>query len=239
MDKKNSKNLSSWRKSLKKIKTFLKPFLKNLDKFNKKYPNINQMIQISFIYFFAVVDLHFAVLSNVFMLGYFPDLLAPFFPIIQGILQNPILKIWASPEKVFFMSYLVIEIGLIRNLFKLSKLVRYNILLIFALLMVQGLTVSYWDLIFNRTVAVPVVKYMVDQGILLNQDKTIAIFFFFNTFVFFMGLYSYLYYYAMKGKFSYIPNCEWLFDSVAFWLKIKTPSMKYGNRKKRKNPDEN
>jgi hypothetical protein len=105
--------------------------------------------------------------------------------------------------------------------------------------MVQGLTVSYWDLIFNRTVAVPVVKYMVDQGILLNQDKTIAIFFFFNTFVFFMGLYSYLYYYAMKGKFSYIPNCEWLFDSVAFWLKIKTPSMKYGNRKKRKNPDEN
>ena len=102
MAKKNSKNLSSWRKSLKKIKTFLKPFLKNLDKFNKKYPNINQMIQISFIYFFAVVDLHFAVLSNVFMLGYFPDLLAPFFPIIQGILQNPILKIWASPEKVFF-----------------------------------------------------------------------------------------------------------------------------------------
>ena len=148
-------------------------------------------------------------------------------------MQSPIFKIWASPEKVFFLSYVAIEFMIVRSVFKLSKLVKYNILLIFALLMVQGLVISYWDLLFHRQIASPVAKWAYDQGALIYTDKNLAIVFFLNTFIIFIVGYSYLYFRAIKGKFATIPGMEWLTDSVAFWLRIKTPTMRLGKRKKK------
>jgi hypothetical protein len=46
--------------------------------------------------------------------------------------------------------------------------------------------------------------------------------------------YSYLYIRAISGKFATFPGTEWLTDSIAFWLKIKTPTMRMGSRKKKK-----
>ena len=100
-------NLSIWKSVIRQFKTFFKVILTSFRNFSTKYPNIAQIIQLSFIYFFAVVDLMYAILNNVFSLGYLPEFLIPFFPLITYILQSPILKIWASPEKVFFMSYVV------------------------------------------------------------------------------------------------------------------------------------
>ena len=219
------------------IKVFQKQFTyiqKNLRVFGSTYPNIAQSIQLSFIYFFAMVDLIYAVLNNVFALGYIPEILLPVFPLIKSILQSPIFKIWASPEKVFFLSYVVIEFMIVRSIFKFSKLVKYNILLIFALLMVQGLVISYWDLLFHREIASPVAKWAYDQGGLIYTDKSLAIIFFLNTFVIFFVGYLYLYIKALQGKFATLPAMEWLTDSVAFWLRIKTPTMRFGKGKKDK-----
>jgi len=199
---------------------------------NTRYPNFNQIIQLIFIYFFAIIDLNFAVLINVYSLGYIPEFLMPIFPIIKAISQSPLLKIWGSPEKVFFMSYVVIELAIVRKIFGFSKLVRYNILLIFALLMIQGLLISYWDLLFNRAISETVVKWVFGDGRIVNIDKSIATFFFLNTFVIFMAVYLYLFICAIRGKYSRIPYMEWLFDSVAFWLKIKTPTMRVGIQNK-------
>ena len=232
MNKKNSKNLLGWRFLIQNIKTILKPLIISFEDFNKKYPNVNQTIQLTFIYFFAIIDLNFAILNNVFSFGYFPEFLTPVFPFIQSILQSPFFKIWGSPEKVFFLSYVTIELAIIRKVFNFSKLVRYNILLIFSLLMFQGLVVSYWDLLFNRTISAPVIKWVIDQGFIINSDKNIAIFFFFNTFIFFFLMYLYLYICAARGKYSTIPYMEWLFDSIAFWVKIKTPTMRFGSNNK-------
>jgi hypothetical protein len=121
----------------------------------------------------------------------------------------------------------------VRSSFKFSKLVKYNILLVFSLLMVQGLMISYWDLLFHREIATPVAKWAYDQGAIIHTDKRLAIFFFFNTFMIFLGGYFYLYLCAIKGKFATIPGMEWLTDSVAFWLRIKTPTMRFGKRKKK------
>jgi hypothetical protein len=41
------------------------------------------MIQLTFIYFFAVID--FIVLNNVFSLGYVPEILGPVFPLISDL----------------------------------------------------------------------------------------------------------------------------------------------------------
>jgi len=218
----------------KQILKFLKKLLLIFQTFFKQFnPNILQIIQLTFIYFFAVVDLLYAILNNVFSLGYLPEMLLPFFPIIKSILQSPIFQIWGSPEKVFFLSYIVIEFMIVRSVFKFSKLVKYNILLIFAMLMVQGLAISYWDVLFHREIANPVAKWAYDEGTLIHTDKGLAIVFFFNTFVIFILTYLYLYVRAIQGKFATIPGMSWLTDSVAFWLRIKTPTMRFGKRKKK------
>ena len=234
MTKNNSTDLSLWRMFLKRGKRFVKSVRKTLRNFSQKYPDIAQVIQLTFIYFFAVVDLHFAVLTNVFQLGYMPKLILPVLPIVQAILQNPILKIWASPEKVFFLSYVVIEFMVVRSTFRFSKLIKYNILLIFALLMLQGLAISYWDVLFHREIATAAVNWSFEEKPNLQIDRTLAVVFFFNTFVIFMVTYFYLYIRAISGKFATIPYMEWLTDSVAFWLRIRTPTMRFGKRKKRK-----
>ena len=226
----DSFGLSLWQRILKILKTFLINFKTFFSTFN---PDVLQIIQLTFIYFFAVVDLLYAVLNNVFSLGYLPEMLLPFFPLIKSILQSPIFQIWGSPEKVFFLSYVVIEFMIVRSVFKFSKLVKYNILLIFAMLMVQGLAISYWDVLFHREIASPVAKWAYDEGTLIHTDKSLAIVFFFNTFVIFMLAYLYLYIRAIQGKFAVIPGMEWLTDSIAFWLRIKTPTMRFGKRRKK------
>lgn len=237
MTKNNSTNLSLWQTIVKKFKKGIKSLQKSLRDFSIKYPDLSQLIQITFIYFFAIIDLLYAVLNNIFSLGYFPEILLPLFPFIKSILQSPILKIWASPEKVFFLSYVVIEFMVVRSTFQFSKLVKYNILLIFALLMIQGLVMSYWDLLFHRQIAEPVSKWAYDQGALITTDRNLAILFFFNTFLLFIGTYIYLYVRAIDGKFAKISGLEWLTDSVAFWLRIKTPTMRFGRRKKENEDD--
>ena len=237
MTKNSSTNLSSWRLFVKKFKKGAKSVKRSLRNFSLKYPNISQIIQLSFIYFFAVVDLLYSVLNNVFSLGYLPEILLPIFPVIKSILQNPVLKIWASPEKVFFLSYVVIEFMIVRSTFKFSKLVKYNVLLIFSMLMIQGLVISYWDVLFHRQIATPVARWAYDQGAIIYTDKNLAIVFFLNTFFLFIFTYLYLYFRAVNGKFATIPFMEWLTDSVAFWLRIKTPTMRFGKRKKEKEKD--
>ncbi len=109
--------------------------------------------------------------------------------------------------------------------------------------MLQSLAVSYWDIFFHREVAIGVSKWAADQGALIYTDKDLAISFFFNTFVFFILIYFYCYIRALQGKFVTIPMMEWLTDSIAFWLRVKTPTMRLGKRKKQNNgtlePEEN
>ena len=227
----NSTNVSLWQMFLKRIRSIWKTFSNVFGNFSFQYPDFLQIIQLSFIYFFAVTDLIFAVFTNVLTLGYNPEILEPIRPIIQAILQSPILKLWASPEKVFFLSYLVLDLMVVRDLFKLKKLVKYNILLIFTLLMFQGLIMSYWDLLFHREISNSVVKWLYDRSGIISSDKSMAISFFLNTFIVFLVGYAYLYLRAIQGKFATIASMDWLTDSVAFWLRIKTPTMKFGKDK--------
>jgi hypothetical protein len=230
----NVKVLSIWKQIVKIVRQLFKSIDKKFRTFGSNYPNLAQVIQLTFIYFFACIDLIYSVLNNVFTLGYMPELLVPIFPFIKYILQSPYFKIWASPEKVFFLSYLVIEVMVIRNYFKFSKLVKYNILLIFSLLMIQGLVISYWDLLFHREISTSLAKWASGKEGIISSDKSLAITFFFNTFVVFFSGYIYLYFRAIQGKFATIPAMEWLTDSVAFWLRIKTPTMRFGKDKEEK-----
>jgi len=224
----NSADLSLWQTFVKRVKKVFKSIRKTLRKYSKKYPDVSQFFQLTTIYIFASLDLVFAVLKNVYSLGYVPEILMPIYPYIKSLLMSPFLRVWASPEKVFFLSYVVIEYMVIRKTFKFSKLVKYNILLIFALLMIQGLAIAYWDVLFNRQIAAPISRWVYDKGAIIYMDKPLAITFFLNTFLIFMCIYIFLYITALRGKFATVPGMEWLTDSVCFWLKIVTPTMRFG-----------
>jgi hypothetical protein len=226
--------LSMWFSFVEVVKEVFQNFLDVILSLGRKYPNISQIIQLTFIYFFAVIDLVYSILSTVFALGYSPEILRPIYPLIQAILQSDLFRIWTSPEKIFFLSYVVIEFMVVRSIFNFSKLVRYNILLLFAILMLQGLMISYWDVLFHREIATPVAKWTFDQGALIFTDKALAVFFFLNTFIFFLFAYLYLYLTAIRGNFFTFSGMNWLTDSISFWLKVRTPSMRFGKRKRKK-----
>jgi hypothetical protein len=226
----DSTNLSSG--FIKTLMNFFKSFLKNIRQVTSKYPNTMEIIQLSFIYSFAVIDLIHGILSNVFALGYFPEILRPIYPFLKAILLSPLLQVLASPEKIFFLSYVAIELIIVKSVFKFSKLIKYNVLLIFALLMIQGLIIAYWDLLFHREIATGVARWIFDDTGMIFTDKRLAVLFFLLTFVLFMLLYFYLFLRAIAGKFVLLPSMEWLTDSIAFWLRIKTPTMRFGSRKK-------
>ena len=234
MENKNSTNKTIWLEFVKNFKIISQIILKFFDDFNNKFPSTMQFIQLSFMYYFAFLDLCFSIANPIFALGFDPEILGPLNSIVRGILLNPFLRVWTSPEKLFLFSFGAIEFMVVRKTFKFSKLIRYNILLLFTVLMIQGTMVSYWDLIFNRQIVSAVADWAYDEGFILFLDTNLAFFFFLATFVLFLIAYIYFYLTAIQGKFVTIPGMSWLTDSVAFWLKIKTPTMGIGDRGKKK-----
>jgi hypothetical protein len=198
----------------------------NLKSFTFK---MTQNIQITFIYFFAIIDLIYSVFSPILTTGYFPEILKPCYPFLKAILNSPLLKIWSSPEKIFFLSSIIFEIFIIRSTFNLSKLVKYNILLLFSLLMIQGLTISYWDLLFSP-------QNFKGISLLSNSnpssDKILAVYFFLTHFFAFFCIYLFFYWSALNGKFATIKGFEWLTDSVAFAIRLKPVQKNFDDKKK-------
>jgi hypothetical protein len=159
-----------------------------------------------------------------------PDLMKPFSMVIKAMIENPILQFWASPEKTLLLSYIIFEFAIFRSVFKLTKLIKYHVLAVFSLLSLQGLIFLSWDLFFNREVSI-----IAESLGFFTFDKNLAIFIYLNTFFLFLGIYTFYYIEGLKGKFPLLPFCNWFNDSVAFWLKIKTKTMKFGKRPEDKN----
>jgi hypothetical protein len=209
--------------------------LKKLNSFDLKYPYTSQTIQLTFIYFFALIDLVYSIISNIFSLEYNSENILAFGNIIENILQSTFFKVWASPEKVFFMSYFVLEFLVVRPSSKVSKFIKYNILLVFALLMLQGLLISLWDLLFNKEIVNLISKWAYDESSGLGTNTELAIIVFLFTFFIFIYLYGYFYFNALKRKLVTLPGLTWVTDSVSFWLKIKTSTMDLGEKNKELN----
>jgi hypothetical protein len=211
MINKNVTNSSFWSKFVKKIKKYFK----NFQKTSFTYKNTFQRIQLTFIYFFALVVLLYSIKS---FLGYIPEILFTFFPFLQQILDFQVLKILATPEKTFILYLVVLEILINRSVFNFSLLVKFNVLLIFLLEMVQNLIASYWDLFSNREIEIAALN---TSGLLM---KNATILFFCVFFLFFFGTYLYSYIQSMRGLFPvFWGPMQRLVDSVAFWLQIKIP----------------
>ena len=215
MTNNNSTNLSFWARFVKRIKKLIKLFQKK----TLKQKNTLQRIQLTFIYFFAIVVLFYSVKSS---LGFFPETLFVFFPFFQKLLQIPILQFLATPEKTFLLYLFVLEYLINRSVFNLSLLVKFNILLIFLLEMIQNLMISYWDLLFSRDIEILAATPIF--------SKSSTIYFFCIFFVFFFIVYLYSYFRAFKGLYPILPGfLGSIAESVAFWLQIKINKKEKGS----------
>ena len=116
--------------------------------------------------------------------------------------------------KIFSAELKIIELLINRSTFKFSTLIKYNVLMIFILEMLQNLLISYWDLLFTRELEIfggntTVVKYA-------------SMLFFSFLFVCNFGIYFYCYVQSFRGKFPILKGpLSILSNSVAFWLQIK------------------
>ena len=221
MKKKGSNNLSllqTLRLQVKKIKKPLKKIVEKLKKsvdfilkISKKYSLISQRIQITLVYFFGFMVLLYSVQNA---LGEIPLPIRSIFPFTGALLNLSFFKILATPEKIFVLYWIVIECCINRSIMQLSLLVKYNILLIFILEMVQNLILVYWDLFMVREIHLSSNEPIVNQG--LN------IIFYCTHFFFFTILYLHAYWKSMNSKFpSYPGKFRCLTDSIAFWLHLK------------------
>lgn len=193
-------------------------WLRNIAQKNSKF---FERLQLTTIYFFALVGLAYTIRNS---LGYFPEILFRLFPFLAPLFEIKILKILAAPEKTFVLYMFVIEMFLNRSFFNFSILVKFNVLLIFILEMLQNLLVSYWDILFNRELDA------LGGGILVA--KTATMYFYFFLFLFFFVLYFYSYVNSLRGKFPQFPGVlKSITDSAAFWLQIKF--LKRGNKNKK------
>ncbi len=198
----------------------LKKNFRKLKKFISKYPLLIDFFELSFLYFYVVIILIFTIRNYI---GSFPPSLIQMFPFIIKMLNMPMLKFIASPEKTFLIYLIISELVLNRDV--TTILVKYNLLLLLILEMLQNLIISTWDLFLHR-------ELQMFRDNLIVSNAVINSFF---TFFFFaiLSLYLYCYLTALMLKFVEFPGpFKKITDSVAFWLNLK--KIDQGKIKKRK-----
>jgi len=190
-------------------------FLTDFSKFDQQYPLVILKIQLLFLYLFAFSSFFYTTCSQLYSIS--PNLeFIPFF--VQDLIQIPIVQFLFSPQRSFFLYLLTTEYIVINPILGFSKFLKYHVLYIIVLQMVQNLALSYLDLILHQSPEFPGEES--DYDIDLSERLFYALFFYF----FIVLSNSFLM--AMRNKFTQFPGLEWLTDSVCFWLKIKSPGLR-------------
>jgi hypothetical protein len=203
--------LSLWQKIVTILKRRLISFNISTRKFTKKYPTVLQSLQVTVTYTVAILSLFYSLIS---MLGGVPGMLESVIPpTLEKFVNSPIYSLFFAPERAYIIYLFTIEFVIYRKMFQFSPIIKYHILLIFLLEMVQNLLLSYWDLFFSGSMA----------GSAL--DMTIGMIFLALIFIVLFSSYFYGFFCAIRGKFAVFPHMNWLTNSVAIWLRIKKRNM--------------
>jgi hypothetical protein len=171
-----------------------------------------QRIQLTCIYACAILVLIFSLQQQ---MGYFPDSIMNVFPRIDILLKNGYLQRYMDPDKTFIVYVLVQELVLARKFTGFSTLVKYNVILIFVLELMQQLVTGWWDLFFRREI-----DFSLGTTIIVRGATEL---FYCGLFYVTLGLYVYSYVQSFRNIYPAFPGILKAFtDSVAFWLRIRT-----------------
>lgn len=206
----NFSYLSTISKFLKSLSEKIQKKIKAFKNHTRKYKGFYEKMQLTGIYFCANAVLMYTIKN---CLGYFPSIFS-YLPFSKEILNSSFLQFLASPEKTFFIYLLILQFIILRPIFGFSILVKYNILLLFLLEMIENVLLSIWDILFSRELD------LISPFGVLNQPLSQG--FLSLIFCFFFFIYQYLYINSLQQKFPKLPGIlQKVTDSVAFWLKLK------------------
>ncbi len=182
-------------------------FYKKVKKFFKKHPVLMENLQFCLMYSYAIIILVFAI-RNVY--GAIPESITKIMPIINKIAQLPLFEFLATPEKTFLIYLISSELVLNRDY--ASLLIKFHMLLILILEMLQNLIISFWDLLVHREFEVAHDDFAL----------TLAEPFFFIFFCIIFSTYVYCFIKAICGKYvSFYKPFEIITDSVAYFFELK------------------
>ena len=198
--------------------------------FDSFFPNGRAVIQVSVLYFCCFVELIGDTIRSLMCIQ-MTEFLNDLYPTMLYLLATPLFSLLVTPERTLLISFFILDRVVARNTFNLNKLVRYNITLMYSLLMVRGCIFTVWDLLFNKQPLEAAAEFLWDDGALTDLNVGIAYFLLCIILVGFVGVYSFCYWCAICGKYSVFPApFTVITDSAAFWLRIKTPTMwRYGD----------
>ena len=206
----------------------------------KKFSRIakKESFQVNIAYLYSGVDLSFTTLYSIYSLKEYPKFLEPLFSANQLFLTSFLTHIWGSPERVFLISFLILRYLVENKKSKLSKFIKYHVLLVFTILVVENLILNIVDFLFNQNFSSVVKVFSFSANLLTFSNKLLVCWLFLTTFLLCLLLLIYCYRNALNYQLVDINGLKWLTDSVAFWVRIKTPTIPlivfYQKRKRRK-----
>jgi hypothetical protein len=220
----NPKNIDILLRFIKRVKRLFRRYRRKVKLFLKNRPintdirsrHVIQRIQLTFIYFFAIVVLSY---STIGYLGEFP-LVFDSFPAWKAVLKNPIIALLNSNEVTFSFCFVIIQLLNNRSRYAFSTLLKYNILLIFLLEMCQNTIVLYCDMMAGEEIEIMATAKFAGDFPLVN---------YFYIFFYFVCLAIYLWCYARSftGHFPVFTGpARVITNSVAIWLKLRRPKNK-------------
>jgi hypothetical protein len=199
-----------WKKLKKKLNQVRAYFREQTD----GHELLLEKIQLTFLYFFAFIILVYNVKNSIRV--------TPFFLIfLEDILKNPVLKMFGDPNKLFLFYTIAIQVMINRPIFKFSRLVQFNTLLLLLLEMTLNVLQHAWALIFNREL-----NYIVGQKFTI----TAADYIFYYIMLFLFGwIYLESYIRGINGRYPSLPGkLQIIRDCVAFWFQMNTDTMRFG-----------
>lgn len=193
---------------------YFKKFRRFLRKRTDRHEKFLERCQLTVVYFLATVVLMYLTKAS---LGHFPSGLYKLIPFADSVFESPFLIPFSAPEKTFAMYLLVMEYVIGRPIFRFSLLVKFNIILLVLVELLENLVLIYWNLFTKREMGT-------SEEFAFWDFEAIDYVFYSFFFLSFLLFYLYCYFRAINGRFPSFPKSNFLerfIDSIAFWLNIK------------------
>jgi hypothetical protein len=198
-------------------------FLQDFRKHTRKHKEFYKKMQLTSIHLCANIVL-MANIRN--CLGTWPTLFS-YLPFSKGLIESPLATFLSSPERTFVIYILILQCIVLRPVLRFSIIVKYQILLIFLLEMIENILLCIWDLLFGRELDISnPFGVWTEPASYLFITCVFCIFFF---------VYQYIYFQVIQGKFPKFPKAlQKIPDSTAFWLKLKKESLYFDKKDEEK-----
>ena len=150
----------------------------------------------------------------------------PLYTSLEGLIDDPIFSnIFGNPDRVFLFSYFTLEFIVQRSLFGFTRVVKFHILFIFAVQMLQSWLFTLWDLICNPIPTPSPDSWDIDDIDLIHESDINSLLAG-NVFLLIalISVVAYLYSYiqGLRNRYTeFGPALNWFTESLTWMIRVK------------------